>query len=678
MQSGSRGALAVVGVGSVFAAGAFVWAGEYLGAVAALLAGLSGAIALRLRASGVRADESEKRFRALFEQASVGIAQVSLEGRFLLVNEAAAAIYGRTPEELYRLSVADITHPDDVPMTDGALVDVRAGRLDRRRFEKRYVRPDGTVVWAHVYVSLVRDERSRPAYTIASVLDITAARAAQTELEAEVTVLDLISREAPLPEILERITLDEERKRPGMLCSILLLDAEQGTLRHGAAPSLPAAYSRAVDGLRIGPEVGSCGTAAYTRRKVIVADIATDPKWAGIAPFAMSHGLRACWSHPVIAHDGAVLGTFAMYYAAPRSPGPAEERSIERAARLAGIAIERARAAAALREREAAYRLLADNSSDMIARLEPGGAIRFVSPACVTILGVPPDELIGRDPWERVHPDERPAVRRAHDSLVAGADAGAVTHRMRRAAGDYVWLETRSALVRDAAGAPSEIVAVSRDITERRRAEERLTLLNRELAHRVKNNLAALQALCEQTLRRTPDPAAFSRAFTGRMQAMARMQDLLRETMDRPMRLSTLVHRSLEGYLAGEPAQIELTPGPDVLLPARAASVLHMALHELATNAVKHGALSRPEGRVGLRWALDADGALSIAWEERGGPPVTTPATYGFGGELITGGVRFELAGRTDWRFEPDGVRCLIAVPAPSLRDEHAPKAVAV
>ncbi len=122
---------------------------------------------------------------------------------------------------------------------------------------------------------------------------------------------------------------------------MLLLDAETGRLHHGAAPSLPDAYCRAVDGVAIGPRVGSCGTAAYRREPVIVADISTDPLWADYKDLAARFGLRSCWSTPIMAHDGRVLGTFAMYSGSVRSPHAAEIRVIQTAIRIAGIAIER-------------------------------------------------------------------------------------------------------------------------------------------------------------------------------------------------------------------------------------------------------------------------------------------------------------------------------------------------
>jgi signal transduction histidine kinase/ActR/RegA family two-component response regulator len=161
--------------------------------------------------------------------------------------------------------------------------------------------------------------------------------------------LELIAGNAPLPEVLDFVTRLIEAHAPGLLCSVLLL--EDGRLRHGAAPSLPEAYNRIVDGVAIGPAVGSCGTAAYRGRQVVVTDIATDPLWAGYAGLALPHGLRACWSTPIVGEGDEVLGTFAIYYRAPQPPPPEHLHLVEVATRITGIAIERRRKDAALAER---------------------------------------------------------------------------------------------------------------------------------------------------------------------------------------------------------------------------------------------------------------------------------------------------------------------------------------
>ncbi len=158
---------------------------------------------------------------------------------------------------------------------------------------------------------------------------------------AENAILSDIASEAPLPATLERLTLSiEEYSGRRMLASVLLMDRDGRHLRHGAAPSLPAAYNEAIDGAEIGPMVGSCGTAAYRKEPVFVTDIATDPLWGGFRHLAISHGLRACWSTPIISRTGVVLGTFALYHREPRAPQANEKEIVELAARITTLAIE--------------------------------------------------------------------------------------------------------------------------------------------------------------------------------------------------------------------------------------------------------------------------------------------------------------------------------------------------
>src|SRR3979490_490828 len=151
----------------------------------------------------------------------------------------------------------------------------------------------------------------------------------------------MIARDALLEEILEKLVRVVEAQFAGLLCSVLLLDEDGQHVRHGAAPSLPEAHTEAIDGLPIGPRAGSCGTAMYRREPVVVTDILQDPLWEPYRTVVEPYGLRACWSTPILAHSGKVLGSFAMYYREPRSPSEAETRALEMATHLGGIAIER-------------------------------------------------------------------------------------------------------------------------------------------------------------------------------------------------------------------------------------------------------------------------------------------------------------------------------------------------
>src|SRR5262245_32971820 len=162
---------------------------------------------------------------------------------------------------------------------------------------------------------------------------------ANAPLDGEKQILGMVARGAALPDILDSLCRIVEQQATGVLASILLLDGNR--LRHGSAPSLPKAYADAIDGGVIGPCAGSCGTAAYRGRQVIVEDIASDPLWADYRAVALPHSLRACWSTPVFSSQGNVIATFAMYYREPRTPSQRDQQAIEQVTHLAGVAIER-------------------------------------------------------------------------------------------------------------------------------------------------------------------------------------------------------------------------------------------------------------------------------------------------------------------------------------------------
>ena len=156
-------------------------------------------------------------------------------------------------------------------------------------------------------------------------------------------VLELMAGGAGLPELLGCITTGLERLIPGSRCSILLLDDDGRTLRHGSAPSLPASYLAAIDGQQVGPAAGSCGTAAWTGARVVAEDVDTDVRWEAFRDVVRSTGLRSCWSTPVLGRAAQVVGTFAVYHSHPHRPSEREERLVDRLTDLASVAMEHAR-----------------------------------------------------------------------------------------------------------------------------------------------------------------------------------------------------------------------------------------------------------------------------------------------------------------------------------------------
>jgi len=238
--------------------------------------------------------------------------------------------------------------------------------------------------------------------------------------------------------------------------------------------------------------------------------------------------------------------------------------------------------------------------------------------------------------------------------------------------GARLWASGLSMALRGAAADPESpppgLLVVMRDRTDRRRAEERRELLVKELNHRVKNTLTVVQSLAAQTARGAPDLPTFGAAFQARLIALARAHDLLTREDWVGAPLGAVVRAALEP-LAIESARVDLSgDASGVVLPPGAALALAMTLHELASNALKHGALSVPGGHVSVacRAAPDsADAAPVVDWVERGGPPVAgPPAKRGFGMRLLGRGLATQAGMGADIRFDPEGVRCLLRVPA--------------
>jgi PAS domain S-box-containing protein len=263
-------------------------------------------------------------------------------------------IYGFDPEDglpAWEKRLQRI-HPEDRAKWEEA-TDRAIGEKSDYDVEYRIVLPGGTVKYIHTVGHPVLNASGDLVQFVGSLMDITERKRAEVLLAGENRLLEMIARGDSRALILEGACQLVEELASGSLSSILLLDPSTNCLRHGAAPSLPKAYTEAIDGAVIGPSVVSCGTAAYRAEPVIVSDIATDPLWADFRDLASAYGLRACWSMPILSSAAKVLGTFATYYREPRSPSSQEQNVIERITHLAGIAIEREQGEEALRQAQA-------------------------------------------------------------------------------------------------------------------------------------------------------------------------------------------------------------------------------------------------------------------------------------------------------------------------------------
>jgi diguanylate cyclase (GGDEF)-like protein/PAS domain S-box-containing protein len=293
-------------------------------------------------------------------------------------------------------------------------------------------------------------------------------------------LLELIAGGAPLRDSLTLLLRFVEQEAPELLCSILLLDADGLHLRHGAAPSLPPDYCRMIDGSAIGPKAGSCGTAAYLGKQIVVQDIETDPLWADYRHLARPHGLRACWSTPILGPFGKVLGTFAMYFKEPRKPAGIHERLISIATHVAAIAVIKEHRDRALHESEERYRLLNLATNDVVWDLDLEKQTVWWNESVLHLFGYTAAEVGKELSWwsERVHPDDRDRVNHSlHLATATNANSWSADYRFRRKNGTYSDIHDRGYVMRDAEGKTIRMIGVMQDITERKQAQLRIEQL---------------------------------------------------------------------------------------------------------------------------------------------------------------------------------------------------------
>ena len=400
---------------------------------------------------------------------------VDQQKRLLRWNRRFEEVTGRTAAELRELGPTILFPADDAPVLEAGML--RALSEGSATVEVSFLNREGRST-PYLFTG-VRAVLAGVPCMVGVGIDITARKRAEALLSDQKRVLEMIAGGAPLGETLDSLLRLIEGQSADMLCSILLLDSDGVHLRHGAAPSLPKSFAQSADGLAIGPQAGSCGTAAFRREPVVVEDIATDPLWEGGRELAAAHSLRACWSTPIFDAQQRVLGTFAVYHRTPARPNERHLQLIEIVTHIAAVAISKQREELALRESELRHRLLGQIivSFAFAYRVHPDRRIEleWATSPMEEVIGYSEMELKGQVSFRSlIHPDDRATQQAALDRVLAG-HSEIMEFRLRTRNGQLRWLqcynrpewsETEQRVVR--------IHGASQDITGRKQVEDAL------------------------------------------------------------------------------------------------------------------------------------------------------------------------------------------------------------
>ena len=433
------------------------------------------------RAVETKADSVGARLDDVLERISDAFVALDKEWRYSYVNRQAAQLFGRRPEDLVGRHIWTV-FPEGIGQPfhlayEKAMSEQVCVQMENyyepwdRWFENRiYPSPDGLSIFFHDVTERKHAE--------------LAARESAELLRGHNQVLEAIARGEPVQPTLDSLLRLIEAHCPGLLCSILMLDPDGLHMRHGAAPSLPRAYTDGIDGQCIGPCAGSCGTAAYRAEPVIVEDIASDPLWDGYRDAALEHGLRACWSTPIFDEAHRVLGIFALYFRTPGRPGERHWKLIDLATSTAAIALIKHRETVALRTSEERLRLAVMGGNVGIWEWEIGSDRVIWTPEMKSMFGWAPDadNLTLQMFIDAVHPDDRAHVKAALRRLTAAPSVYSEEFRIVRPDGSARWIAATGAGESDAAGTIVRTRGVALDITERRLADDEISRREAQLA----------------------------------------------------------------------------------------------------------------------------------------------------------------------------------------------------
>ncbi|MHC2106448.1 PAS domain-containing protein [Methylobacterium sp. CM6246] len=586
---------------------------------------------------------AEERFQALMTLAPAVIWFGNPDGSLSFLNDRWYAYTGQTPEQALPWGWAEVIHPDDLPGLREAWDAARMGEVTYDT-EARLRRRDGAYRWFLIRAEPMRDGTGHVVGWLGSNSDIHDRRQA---------VEDLVRAR-------EQLRLAVDATGTGIFDYDLVADVLEWDVR-----------TRSFFGL--GPD----------------DPVSLEVYLARLHPDDRERADRAVAA--ALAPAGG--GTYDITY---RTIDPAGgiERWVsargqtlfegDRPIRLIGTArdvSEGRRAEQALRETEERYRIAARATNDAIWDWDLTTNLVLWNEALHVSHGYRPETVEPTGDWwiAHIHPDDRSRIDASIHAVIDRIDtAWTDEYRFRRADGSYADILDRGYVIRNDDGRAVRMIGAMFDISERKRAEEHQRLLTGELQHRVKNTLAMVQAIASQTFRNAADIESAREAFSARLISLGRAHDILTQSSWTQAPIAEVVDGALAVH-RGEAVSRIRSSGPDVPLAAKPALALALALHELATNAAKYGALSNEAGTVDLRWHVVHEGdtpRFCLTWSEQGGPPILAqPSRRGFGSRLIERSFAADVGGDVRMTYSPAGLVCRLEAPLASMqetRDEAA------
>jgi PAS domain S-box-containing protein len=606
---------------------------------------------------GVFGDDG--RWRQIFHALPAAIYTTDAIGRITFYNEAAADMWGCRPElgKSEFCGSWKLFWPDGKPMShcDCPMAMALREKQPMRGFEAIAERPDGTRVPFIPYPTPLFGSSGLLIGAVNMLVDISERKRAEEavsrhrdEQSALYRFTDGLFRAGSLSDVCDSALTAIGQSLGCRRTSILLFD-DAGIMRFVAWSGLSDAYRSAVE-----------GHSPWTRETKEAQPICIDNIASADIPVTLkdvikTEGIGALAFIPLVA-NGELIGKFMTYYDGPHNFIEPEIKLSITIARQLGFGIQRIRSEEARSRAEETSRLLAsivETSQDAIVSKTLDGTITSWNWGAARVFGYEADEVVGKSIMLLLPSDRQSEEKDIIDRVRSGARVEHYDTVRRRKDGSLVDISLAVSPLTDSRGKIVGASKIARDISERKRAEAQQNLLLHEMAHRVKNTLATVQAIAGQTLRSASKDEHGS--FVSRLHALGAAYDLLTsENWDRAA-VEDLVRRAVSPFKA----ERFLVRGPDVFVGASQALKLTMVLHELATNAVKYGALSNTSGKVDIAWRHKGSDRLQIAWQESGGPGVTPPEHKGFGSRLVE-----QSTDDLVCNFAPKGLECSFSIMA--------------